>query len=494
MRTGRSHRQQLQHELEQARSFDQWYAAAEALDELDGHLTWREDTGTDLLHERLIREHIGAMVAYRKQGDTISLLRTLKESLYRHLGELANPDLYSVARTGTKYLAGEFLDEVERSMDFICDHDMPGVSEQQKLTMFRDAERVYGQPALMLSGGAAFGIYHLGVTRALWRQDLLPDVIAGSSMGAIVAGAVCNRNEAELEQLFMNPEQLDLKGFEWLDLSDLWHKGYAMDQDRLLALIRANVGRASFREAADHSGRTLNISVSPTRTRQKPRLLNMLASPEVMIDSAVLASCAVPAIFPPVTLQARDLDTGGETPYMPTERWLDGSVHGDLPLMRMARLHNVNRTIVSQANPHVVPFISHHNQRGFKASVKQAASSLVHAQVAATLELTRNLWSSSVVRPFLEQAHALATQPYLGDINVQFPFLPMLYRKVLSNPTADDLRMYVRLGEQATWPQMAMIRDQTRVSRAFVRCIARLEKRVGKGKLAPRRALADDPA
>ncbi|NMT63639.1 patatin-like phospholipase family protein [Marinobacter orientalis] len=478
MKDIKKQRRELEKQLTEATSYEQWLAMAGQLDELEGALTWRGEGGCELLHEKLIREHIDAMVNCRKKGDTRGLTRVLQESLYRHLGEIANPDLYAIAWTGTKYLVTEFLDEVERSMNFICDHDMPGVTDQQKLRLFRDAERVYGRPALMLSGGAAFGVYHIGVTRALWQQGLLPDVIAGSSMGAIVAGAICTRNNQELERFFNEPGEIHLDAFRWLEPGRIWRKRHAMDQSHLLHHIHTNIGSISFREATEHSGRTLNISVSPTRTRQKPRLLNSLASPEVLVDSAILASCAVPGIYPPVTLQARDNERGknGKKPYMPTERWIDGSVHGDLPLMRMARLHNVNRTIVSQANPHVLPFISHHHERGAGASAKQAAASILHAQVATALELTHNRWSSGILRPLLEQAHAMATQTYLGDINVQFPFRPLLYRKVLANPSRKDLEMFIRLGEQATWPRLPMIRDQTRISRTFSNCIARLEK------------------
>jgi NTE family protein len=255
-----------------------------------------------------------------------------------------------------------------------------------------------------------------------------------------------------------------------------------MDQTRLLDHIRTNIGTGSFREAFEHSGRALNISVSPTRTRQKPRLLNELTAPDVTIDSAVLASCAVPGIYPSVTLQARDRSDSTkdkEIPYMPTEKWIDGSVHGDLPHLRMARLHNINKTIVSQANPHVLPFITQHAERGLSASLRQAASSLVHAHVAALLDLTRNTWSSPMVRPLIELAHSMATQSYLGDINIQFPFRPTLYRKVLSNPSVKDLAMYIRIGEQATWPMIAMIEDQTLISRTFRECIGRLKHRGG---------------
>lgn len=488
MDTNAKLRKQLNRQLSEATSYEQWHDVAWKLDDLDGNLQWREDGNTDMLHVPLIQEHIRLMHRFRHQGNPAALTRVLQESLYRHLGELSNPDLYATARTGTKRVVSEFLDEVRRGMNYICDKPQANLSMEQKLALFRRAEKVFGRPALMLSGGAAFGIYHFGVTRALWRQNLLPDVIAGSSMGSLVAAAVCCRDDRELDILFDNPERVHRQALRWLRLGDIWRRKHAMDQSQLHEHIRTNVGTLSFREAFEHSGRTMNISVSPTRTRQKPRLLNELTAPDVTIDSAVLASCAVPGIYPSVTLQARSHTgrDGDEVPYMPTERWIDGSVHGDLPMLRMARLHNVNRTIVSQANPHVLPFISHRYNRGFGASFRQATSSLIHAHVATLLELTRNTWSSPMVRPLIEQAHSMATQSYLGDINVQFPFRPMLYRKVLANPSEKDLAMYLRIGEHATWPMMAMIEDQTLVSRTFRECIDRLKQRAG----AERRKIA----
>ena len=49
----------------------------------------------------------------------------------------------------------------------------------------------------------------------------------------------------------------------------------------------------------------------------------------------------------------RDLDLFTDST---TERWIDGSFGNDLPMMRIGRLHNVNHFIVSQVNPHVLPF------------------------------------------------------------------------------------------------------------------------------------------
>ena len=83
-------------------------------------------------------------------------------------------------------------------------------------------------------------------------------------------------------------------------------------------------------------------------------MLNHLTTPNLLIEQSALASCAIPGIFPPVTLLAKNKN-GNTVPYMESEKWIDGSVHLDVPMQRIIRLHNVSRSIVSQANPHVIP-------------------------------------------------------------------------------------------------------------------------------------------
>ena len=48
----------------------------------------------------------------------------------------------------------------------------------------------------------------------------------------------------------------------------------------------------------------------------------------------------------------------------------------------------------------------------------------------------------------------------------------------MANPTAAGLANYIRLGEQATWPQLPMIRDLTRISRVFPECVAMIKGRI----------------
>jgi predicted acylesterase/phospholipase RssA len=67
----------------------------------------------------------------------------------------------------------------------------------EKLEFFRRASHCFGRTALMLSGAGALGPFHVGVIKALLEQDLLPNVISGSSAGSLVAAIVGTRDDAQ---------------------------------------------------------------------------------------------------------------------------------------------------------------------------------------------------------------------------------------------------------------------------------------------------------
>ena len=55
---------------------------------------------------------------------------------------------------------------------------------------------------------------------------------------------------------------------------------------------------------------------------------------------------------------AKDPKTGQPQPWNASpQRWIDGSVDNDLPMAKLSELFNVNHFIVSQVNPHIVPFL-----------------------------------------------------------------------------------------------------------------------------------------
>jgi TAG lipase/steryl ester hydrolase/phospholipase A2/LPA acyltransferase len=117
------------------------------------------------------------------------------------------------------------------------------------------------------------------------------------------------------------------------------------------------VGDITFREIYHKFGWNLNITVTD---KNESRLLNYLTAPNVLIWSAIVASCAIPGMFDCADLMMKG-ENGDCFPYCPPSRdihFTDGSVAGDLPMQRLSELFNINTFIVSQVNPHIAPFIS----------------------------------------------------------------------------------------------------------------------------------------
>ena len=201
--------------------------------------------------------------------------------------------------------------------------------------------------------------------------------------------------------------------------------------------------------------------------RQKPRLLSYITSPDVVVSSAALASSALPGLFPPAELQVR---RGGVIePAADGERWKDGSLDGDLPKLRLARLFNCNHFIVSQTNPHVLPFLNDRSVLGLMSRSARVPS-------AYASDMMRRVTRRGPLGVAAQQAHNLVAQDYTGNIVLHPRFRLDLYTKVVSNPTRADLDAFILQGERSVWPQLQRIRNETRISRAFRRALADLEQ------------------
>lgn len=473
----KKHIKKLYRALESATSYAEWLETAEVLDEVEGNLEWRETPESPHYDHELIAEHLQDLRDLRRTRDMDALRDFLETSLHRNLGDLSDPALYTYAHGGTKRLIEDYLDEVEVTLTWLCDDPIPGYPDEAKLGVAREAARVFGRSALLLSGGGALGLFHLGVVKALWEHDLLPMVISGASMGAIVAGGVCVRNDDELEGMWSNVEAIHRVAVRLQSPAQAWRDRSLLSPEQLHEHIESNLGNLTFKEAFDHSGRVLNVAVSPTRHRQKPRLLSHLTSPDVLIDSATLASCSIPGLFPPSELERRDAE-GRVRPYVEGEAWIDGSLHGDVPTMRLGRLHNVNHVIVSQTNVHVVPFAKLDRSHGLLPAAVDAATSGLRAQSRQMLALARRRLSGSLWNPTLEWMYTLAHQNYQGHINIHPRLRIRDYARVMKNPSLTELEGFIHGGERATWPKIAMIRDQTRISRTLERCVQQLSRRV----------------
>src|ERR1700745_924812 len=149
--------------LDNANSYAEWMEIGTELDALTGKDLWKIDDGSDDYNSALIRERLNSLRRYLADNDMIRLSRSLREGLYHDLGNMGNPLLYCYANVGTKKLIEDYVEEVCACLLHICEHPIDDLPWQKKLRFFEEIKQSYGQPALMLSGGATLGLFHIGV-------------------------------------------------------------------------------------------------------------------------------------------------------------------------------------------------------------------------------------------------------------------------------------------------------------------------------------------
>ena len=452
--------------------YEEWQREAAEKAERSGAEAWRREPLSRVYDAKLLIEHTEELTRMREARKAMELIPLLREALYRHLGELADPRLYAATALGTKHLVEAFYEEALACIAYLAEPDETGLDAEFTLAGFKRAAHIFGRSALLLSGGASLGFFHLGVVKALSEHSLLPDVLSGASMGALIACGVGVRTDAEIKTLFEDPSVIRTDAIQRLSPRRAAAERALYDPARLEEVVLHNNGDFTFQEAHERTGRTVSISVSPTRERQKPRVLCYYTTPNVLMTSAAVASAAIPGAFPATTLRQR-LPSGQSAPYMGTETWIDGSLKGDLPMRRLSRLHNVNHFIVSQANPHVAPIRGLTRRRGAPGVPGIVASSL-RTQVAHQLELARDLTRRTPLYSALDVAQSLAGQPYGGDIDIHPRLRPLALMRAMSNISHRELLQHIEEGERCTWPLLARVRDQTCVSRALYAAIRRL--------------------
>jgi NTE family protein len=190
-----------------------------------------------------------------------------------------------------------------------------------------------------LGGGAARGLAHIGVLRALVREEIPIDVVVGTSMGSVIGGAYAATGDiTAIEKRvreFVASEEFRKNRLSFL--KETKHR-----RGRLLYsvgnLIRRGIVygvstmRGSFmsaeRFAAQIQAVLPDIPVEETRVRFGAVALDLEAGREVVLchgrlRRAVAASSAIPGILPPVRLNGRVLVDGGwvdKVPVLPAYR------------------------------------------------------------------------------------------------------------------------------------------------------------------------------
>jgi len=196
-----------------------------------------------------------------------------------------------------------------------------------------------------------------------------------------------------------------------------------------------------------------------------PRLLNYITSPNVLIWSAVSASCAIPKIFEPVELFCKD-NRGKIVPYTATKnhRFIDGSVSADLPMQRISEIFNVNTFIVSQVNPFVIPFIS--DDGGGVLGTNTAFTRKIRSFVNNELLHIVNLMSFfGLIPEKVERVAGIATQNYKGHVTISPKVRFSDYINILRNPSPEYIADASRLSQHNTYPKIRLIRSIYEIER-----------------------------
>lgn len=462
----------LVRDLESAESYASWRTIALELDGLEGADDWKQDENSTDFDFLLIKGRLAEMRRLRRAGDVRRLAFALVEGLHGNLGNVTNPALYAHSRVGTKRLIEHYLSEVVRCLDDVCLGDFPDFPQDSKTVFFERAAASFGRSALMLSGGATLGMFHLGTIKALWEQNLLPRVISGSSAGSIIAGMVGVRDDDRLPEIF-DADSLNLRAFQRASIRGALRVGTMMDPGLLQSCLARNIGGDTFTTAFERTRRIVGVTVSPVEPLQQGRLLNYLTAPNVLMSAAIMASCAIPGVFPPVMLEARDYDDQ-TVPHLPSKRWNDGTLSADLPMLRLARLHNVNHYIVSQTNPHVLPFMR--DRRAPRHGLLPFLVDVGRTNARHTLKLASQRLRGMPAMRMADRLGDIIGQRYSGDINIFPRQSARRLMRLLSNPSTEDIERFIRDGERATWPNIERIRHQTCISRAFEDCIDRLSR------------------
>ena len=178
--------------------------------------------------------------------------------------------------------------------------------------------------ALVLSGGGGRGAYHVGVLRFLEEHEWFPDVIVGTSIGAVNGAAIASGHTAHsLWALWRRLKTDDVQRRAW-DLFSLDEWDHLLDT----APLRKTLVEEGWIDLAHINGqppaRHLRVTVVEMETGRlrvfgnspDPSPSGRCEHVDITLDH-ILASCSIPLIYPPTKIDEVSFWDGGTVANTP---------------------------------------------------------------------------------------------------------------------------------------------------------------------------------
>ena len=181
------------------------------------------------------------------------------------------------------------------------------------------ADSITGKTAFVLAGGGSFGAIQVGMLRALVAHGVQPDFVVGASVGALNGMYFCcdptAAGVARLEDIWRGLKRRDVFPVTLRHLVGVFFESASLlDPCGLRGLVERHLASRNLESAA------IPMHIAAT---------DLLNGASVLLSSgsaldAILASCAIPAAYPPVRI-------GND--YL-----IDGAIASNTPVMNAVAL------------------------------------------------------------------------------------------------------------------------------------------------------------
>jgi len=167
------------------------------------------------------------------------------------------------------------------------------------------------------SGGGSRAACQVGMLRALHERGVVPELVAGTSAGAVTAAyfALYPDNLSRLEEIWLALRTRDIfPGSRIAVLTNLLRHGHIHVADRCERFFRSHFGSATFED--------LRVPCSVVAVDLVDGRAVCLDSGEIV--PALMASIAIPGVFPPYRHEGREYVDGGVLEHLPVSPFAGG--------------------------------------------------------------------------------------------------------------------------------------------------------------------------